>query len=156
MPDRGNIVRIVLQRVKESRVAVDGATVGAIGSGILILLGVGLEDTEDDCEYLANKIIHLRIFPDDKGHMNLSLTDTGGAVMVVSQFTLWADCRKGRRPSFTRAAPPDQAIRLYERFVNLIREKGFIVATGQFQAMMEVSLINDGPVTMILDSEKHF
>jgi D-tyrosyl-tRNA(Tyr) deacylase len=149
-------MRAVVQRVKESRVMVDGATVGAIGSGVLILLGVGLEDAEEDCDYLANKIIHLRIFPDDKGQMNLSLTDVGGAVMVVSQFTLWADCRKGRRPSFTRAAPPDKAIRLYEHFVHLVRAKGFTVATGQFQAMMEVSLINDGPVTMILDSEKHF
>ena len=149
-------MRAVVQRVKASRVAVDGATVGAIGSGVLILLGVGVEDAEDDCDYLANKIIHLRIFPDEKGQMNLSLTDVGGAVMVVSQFTLWADCRKGRRPSFTRAAPPDKAIRLYEHFVHLLREKGLTVATGRFQAMMEVSLINDGPVTMILDSEKHF
>ncbi len=149
-------MRAVVQRVKASRVVVDGATVGAIGSGVLILLGVGVEDAEDDCDYLANKIIHLRIFPDEKGQMNLSLTDVGGAVMVVSQFTLWADCRKGRRPSFTRAAPPDKAIRLYEHFVHLLREKGLTVATGRFQAMMEVSLINDGPVTMILDSEKHF
>jgi D-tyrosyl-tRNA(Tyr) deacylase len=155
-PDRRNIVRAVVQRVKESRVVVDGATVGVIGPGVLILLGVGLEDAEEDCDYLANKIIHLRIFPDEKGQMNLSLGDVGGAVMVVSQFTLWADCRKGRRPSFTRAAPPDKAIRLYEHFVHLLREKNFTVATGQFQAMMEVSLINDGPVTMILDSEKHF
>jgi D-tyrosyl-tRNA(Tyr) deacylase len=149
-------MRAVLQRVKEAKVIVDGATVGAIGQGVLILLGVGLEDAEGDCDYLVNKIIHLRIFPDEKGQMNLSLADVKGAVMVVSQFTLWADCRKGRRPSFSRAAPPDKAIRLYERFVRLVREKGFTVATGQFQAMMEVSLINDGPVTMILDSEKHF
>jgi D-tyrosyl-tRNA(Tyr) deacylase len=149
-------MRAVLQRVKEAKVMVNGTTVGSIGPGVLILLGVGLEDVEGDCHYLVNKIIHLRIFPDEKGQMNLSLTDVGGAVMVVSQFTLWADCRKGRRPSFSRAAPPDKAIRLYERFVHLAREKGFTVATGQFQAMMEVSLINDGPVTMILDSEKHF
>jgi len=156
MLNRRRIMRTVVQRVKEARVVVGGATVGAIGPGVLILLGVGLEDAEDDCVYLADKIIHLRIFPDAKGQMNLSLTDVGGAVMVVSQFTLWADCRKGRRPSFTRAAPPDKAIRLYERFVHLLKEKGLTVATGQFQAMMEVSLVNDGPVTMILDSEKHF
>jgi D-aminoacyl-tRNA deacylase len=149
-------MRAVVQRVKASKVVVDGVTVGAIGPGVLILLGVGLEDAEDDCDYLANKIIHLRIFADEKGQMNLSLTDVGGAVMVVSQFTLWADCRKGRRPSFARAAPPDKAIRLYEHFVHLVREKGFTVATGQFQAKMQVSLINDGPVTMILDSEKLF
>jgi D-tyrosyl-tRNA(Tyr) deacylase len=149
-------MRAVVQRVKASRVVVGGVTVGAIGPGLLILLGVGLEDKEDDCDYLANKIIHLRIFPDEKGQMNRSLGDVGGAVMVVSQFTLWADCRRGRRPSFTRAAPPDKAIRLYDHFVHLIREEGFTVATGQFQAMMEVSLINDGPVTMILDSEKLF
>jgi len=149
-------MRAVVQRVKASKVVVAGATVGAIGPGVLILLGVGLRDEEDDCDYLANKIIHLRIFPDDEGLMNLSLTDVGGAVMVVSQFTLWADCRKGRRPSFTRAAPPEKAIRLYEHFVHLLREKGFTVATGRFQASMEVSLINDGPVTLILDSEKQF
>ena len=109
-------MRAVVQRVKASRVVVDGVTVGAIGPGVLILLGVGLEDEEDDCDYLVNKIIHLRIFADDKGQMNLSLTDVGGAVMVVSQFTLWADCRKGRRPSFTRAAPPligDSSLRAF-------------------------------------------
>jgi len=149
-------MRVVVQRVKASKVVVEGVSVGAIGPGMLILLGVGLDDTEADCDYLVNKLVHLRIFPDEQGQMNLSLTDAGGAVMVVSQFTLWADCRKGRRPSFTRAAPPEKAFRLYDHFVRLIREKGFRVETGQFQAMMEVSLINDGPVTMILDSEKQF
>ncbi len=149
-------MRAVVQRVKESKVKVDGKRVGAIGPGLLIFLGVGEDDSEKDCDYLANKIVHLRIFPDREDLMNLSLVDTGGSALVVSQFTLWGDCRKGRRPSFVRAARPEKAEELYERFIGLLKEKGIDVATGQFQAMMEVSLINDGPVTLMLDSAKGF
>ena len=149
-------MRAVVQRVKESKVEVDGKRVGAIGPGLLIFLGVGEDDSEKDCDYLANKIVHLRIFPDREDLMNLSLIDTGGSALVVSQFTLWGDCRKGRRPSFVRAARPEKAEELYERFIGLLEEKGIDVATGQFQAMMDVSLINDGPVTLMLDSSKDF
>ena len=149
-------MRAVVQRVKESKVEVDGKRVGAIGPGLLIFLGVGEDDSEKDCDYLANKIVHLRIFPDSEDLMNLSLIDTGGSALVVSQFTLWGDCRKGRRPSFVRAARPEKAEELYERFIGLLKEKGIDVATGRFQAMMDVSLINDGPVTLILDSSKGF
>ena len=149
-------MRAVVQRVKESKVEVDGMNVGAIGPGLLIFLGVGEDDSEKDCDYLANKIAHLRIFPDSDDLMNLSLIDTGGSALVVSQFTLWGDCRKGRRPSFVRAARPEKAKELYERFIGLLKEKGIDVATGRFQAMMDVSLINDGPVTLMLDSSKGF
>ena len=147
-------MRAVIQRVKEARVEVKGRTVGAIGPGLLVLLGVGRDDTEKDCDYLAGKVTHLRIFSDDRGLMNKSLLETGGAVLVVSQFTLWGDSRKGRRPSFVRAAEPDTARTLYEHFVSLLRRNGLSVATGIFQEMMDVHLINDGPVTLILDSEK--
>jgi len=147
-------MRAVIQRVKEARVEVKGRTVGAIGPGLLVFLGVGKEDTEKDCEYLADKVTNLRIFPDAKGLMNRPLLETGGAVLVVSQFTLWGDCRKGRRPSFVRAAEPGLAKALYERFISLLQGKGLSVATGIFQEMMAVHLINDGPVTLILDSEK--
>ena len=149
-------MRAVIQRVKESRVEVKGRMVGAIGPGLLIFLGVGEDDSEKDCDYLANKIAHLRIFPDTKGFMNLSLMDTGGAALVVSQFTLWGDCRKGRRPSFARAARPERARELYEHFIGLLREKGLHVATGEFQEMMDVYLVNDGPVTLMIDSSKGF
>jgi len=149
-------MRAVVQRVKESKVEVGGKSVGAIGPGLLIFLGVGEDDSEKDCDYLSNKIVHLRIFPDREDLMNLSLIDTGGSALVVSQFTLWGDCRKGRRPSFVRAARPEKAEELYERFIGLLKEKGIDVATGQFQAMMDVSLINDGPVTLMLDSSKGF
>ena len=147
-------MRAVVQRVKESQVEVKGRRVGAIGPGLLIFLGVGEDDSETDCDYLVNKIVHLRIFPDSKGFMNLSLIDTNGAALVVSQFTLWGDCRKGRRPSFAHAARPEKARVLYEHFINLLEEKGIDVATGQFQEMMDVSLINDGPVTLMLDSSR--
>jgi D-tyrosyl-tRNA(Tyr) deacylase len=130
--------------------------VGSIGPGLLIFLGVGQDDSEKDCDYLADKITNLRIFPDSEGLMNLSLMDTGGAALVVSQFTLWGDCRKGRRPSFTKAANPAIARRLYEHFVGHLKEKGLNVATGRFQEMMDVHLINDGPVTLMLDSAKFF
>ncbi len=149
-------MRAVVQRVKESKVEVGGKSVGAIGPGLLIFLGVGEDDSEKDCDYLSNKIVHLRIFPDRKDLMNLSLIDIGGSALVVSQFTLWGDCRKGRRPSFVRAARPEKAEELYERFIGLLKEKGIDVATGRFQAMMDVSLINDGPVTLMLDSSKGF
>ena len=149
-------MRVVVQRVKESKVEVKGETVGIIGPGLLIFLGVGEDDLEKDCEYLANKIAHLRIFSDTDGFMNLSLMETGGAALVVSQFTLWGDCRKGRRPSFARAARPGQAKELYEYFIGLLKEKGIQVATGKFQEMMDVFLVNDGPVTLMLDSSKTF
>jgi D-tyrosyl-tRNA(Tyr) deacylase len=149
-------VRAVVQRVKESRVEVKGTTVGAIGPGLLIFLGVGEDDSQEDSDYLANKIAHLRIFSDAEGFMNLSLLDTEGAALVVSQFTLWGDCRKGRRPSFAKAARPERAVALYEHFIGLLREKGVQVATGQFQEMMDVHLVNDGPVTLMLDSAKGF
>ena len=149
-------MRAVVQRVKESRVEVKGRNVGAIGPGVLIFLGVGKDDSVKDCDYLANKIANLRIFPDTEGLMNLSLIDTDGAALVVSQFTLWGDCRKGRRPSFAHAARPERAKELYIHFVDLLKGKGIHVATGQFQEMMDVSLINDGPVTLMLDSSKGF
>lgn len=137
-------------------VEVAGKTVGEIGAGLLVFLGVGEGDSLKDCHYLASKIAHLRIFSDGRGLMNLSLTETGGAVMVVSQFTLWGDCRKGRRPSFTRAARPEKAIALYEQFIDILRGNGLAVATGEFQETMDVHLVNDGPVTLLLDSEKTF
>ena len=149
-------MRVVLQRVKESRVEVKGKVVGEVGTGVMVLVGVGEGDSEQDCEYLAGKIVNLRIFPDDRGAMNLSLLDTGGAALVVSQFTLMGDCRKGRRPSFSRAAEPVRARELYEYFVSRVSSYGVRTATGRFQEMMDVHLVNDGPVTLILDSGKRF
>lgn len=149
-------MRAVVQRVKESRVEVKGRTVGSIGAGLLILLGVGPEDTEKDSEYLAGKIAGLRIFPDENGQMNLSVLDTGGAALVVSQFTLLGDCRKGRRPSFAGAAPPEKARELYGHFKLMLQARGLFVASGVFQEMMDVHLTNDGPVTILLDSDKTF
>jgi D-tyrosyl-tRNA(Tyr) deacylase len=149
-------MRAVVQRVKEAKVDVAGQTVGTIGPGLLVFLGVGQEDSEKDCEYLSGKIAHLRIFSDEQGLLNRSVLEQGGGVLVVSQFTLWGDCIKGRRPSFTRAAPPEKARMLYEHFTRLMREKGLAVTTGRFQEMMEVSLVNDGPVTILIDSEKLF
>jgi D-tyrosyl-tRNA(Tyr) deacylase len=149
-------MRAVVQRVKSARVDVGGKTVGEIGKGLLVFLGVGREDSEKDSEYLANKIAHLRIFSDEKGLMNLSVMESGGAALVVSQFTLWADCIKGRRPSFTRAALPERAKDLYEQFILSLRSMGLRVASGVFQEMMEVHLVNDGPVTILLNSEKTF
>ncbi|MBU2499246.1 MAG: D-tyrosyl-tRNA(Tyr) deacylase [Proteobacteria bacterium] len=149
-------MRAVVQRVTCAKVEIGGKGVGEIGQGLLVFLGVEQGDSEEDAQYLANKIAHLRIFSDDKALMNHSLTETGGAAMVVSQFTLLADCHKGRRPSFTRAAPPDEAKVLYQFFVSLLRGRGIRVATGEFQEMMEVQLVNDGPVTLILDSKKAF
>lgn len=147
-------MRIVLQRVREARVEVDGEVVGAIGRGLLVLLGISRTDSRQDADYLVEKTINLRIFEDDEGKMNRSLLDIGGELLIVSQFTLYGDCRKGRRPSFDRAAPAEQARELYEYFVEKARQTGLTVRTGRFQAMMQVYLVNDGPVTFVYDSEK--
>ncbi|MCD4687917.1 MAG: D-tyrosyl-tRNA(Tyr) deacylase [Desulfuromonadaceae bacterium] len=149
-------MRAVLQRVSQAQVVVAGETVGAISQGLLVLLGVEQDDAEGDAAYLVKKTAELRLFEDDEGKMNLSVEDIGGEILVVSQFTLAADCRKGRRPGFSRAAPPEEANRLYQHYVALLRQRGVSVATGQFQAMMQVSLTNDGPVTFLLDSNKVF
>ncbi len=149
-------MRAVLQRVENAWVMVKEECVGRIGSGLLIFLGIGRDDTEKDADYLVEKTIHLRIFEDDDGKMNHSLLDRNLSALVVSQFTLWGDCRKGRRPSFTQAAPPDEAERLYQYFVDGMKGKGIRVDTGRFQAMMDVHLINDGPVTFLLDSGRLF
>lgn len=145
-------MRVVIQRVSSASVSVDGGTVGEIGRGYCILLGIHREDTHEDLEWMISKITQLRVFEDDEGKMNLSLIDTGGAALVVSQFTLYADCRKGRRPGFVDAARPEQAIPLYEAFCQRLRIEGVSVATGIFGAKMAVSLVNDGPVTIIIDS----
>jgi D-tyrosyl-tRNA(Tyr) deacylase len=142
----------VIQRVRRASVRVEGTVRGAIDGGLLVLLGVAKGDNERAADYLADKIIHLRIFPDGEGKMNRSLMDAGGAMLVVSQFTLYGDCRKGRRPSFDGAAPPEEARRLYEYFVERIRAAGIRVETGVFQAHMDVELLNDGPVTLIVES----
>ena len=144
-------MRIVLQRVTSASVRVDGELVGAIDNGYLLLFGVGHNDTEDDCRRLADKIINLRIFSDENDKINLSLADVGGSLLVVPQFTLYADCRKGNRPNFIQAAKPDEANRLYEYFVAYCREKGQKVATGSFGADMKVELLNDGPFTLVLE-----
>jgi len=145
-------VRVVIQRVKRASVTVDGEIIGAIGPGLLVLLGVKQGDGERDLEFLVNKTIGLRIFPDEAGKMNRSVLDVGGELLVVSQFTLYGDARKGKRPSFTDAAPPEQAERLYELFCARARERGVAVQTGRFAAMMDVELVNDGPVTILVDS----
>jgi len=145
-------MRAVVQRVSESSVAVGPEVVGRIGRGLLVLLGVAKTDTERESDYLAEKIVNLRIFEDEGGRLNRSLIEVGGAMLIVSQFTLLADCRKGRRPSFTAAAEPELAARLYEHFVRQTAKLGIPVQTGRFQALMAVSLVNDGPVTLIIES----
>ena len=145
-------MRAVVQRVKHSSVKIENEMVAKIQNGLLVLLGVARGDTAQDADYLANKIINLRIFEDPGGKMNRSLLETGGELLAVSQFTLIADCRKGRRPSFIEAADPEKATELYERFVNTVRGKGVGIQTGRFRAMMEVALVNDGPVTIIVES----
>ena len=141
-----------MQRVREAFVEVNGATVGSISTGLLILIGVTSTDTPQDAEYLADKVVNLRIFPDEEHRMNRNLLDVGGSLLVVSQFTLYGDCSKGRRPSFVLAARPDQARQLYEYFVERLTLRNITVQTGVFQAEMQVHLVNDGPVTFVLDS----
>ncbi len=149
-------MRAVVQRVKSATVSVDKDHIASIGRGVVVFLGVGKEDDTADVEYLVEKIPHLRIFQDEGEKFNLSLMDVGGEIMVVSQFTLFGDCRKGRRPSFTEAADAECARNLYDYFVSRLEGKGLRVQAGRFQAMMMVSLVNDGPVTLLLDSKKTF
>ena len=144
-------MRIVLQRVTSASVKVDGNTVGSIGKGFLLLFGVGQDDTEEECRRLADKISGLRIFSDENDKINLDLDSVGGSILVVPQFTLYADCRKGNRPNFIQAAKPDEAERLYEYFVEYLRSKGKKVETGSFGADMKVELLNDGPFTLVLE-----
>lgn len=149
-------MRSVVQRVKRASVTVEGETVGQIDRGLLVLLGVGSGDGPHDLTWMVDKLTGLRIFEDAEGKMNLSVQDVGGEVLLVSQFTLYGDCRKGKRPSFTAAAPPDQARLVFEQVVAAIRRTGLKAATGVFQAEMAVELVNDGPVTILLDSAKTF
>jgi D-aminoacyl-tRNA deacylase len=149
-------MRAVVQRVKEASVRVEGATRGRIGHGLLVLLGVGQGDTEADAEYLAEKTLNLRIFADEAGQMNRSVIDEAGGILVVSQFTLYGDTRRGRRPGYSDAAAPEEANRLYEHFVARLRPSNLAVETGVFRATMEVALVNEGPVTLLLDSRKVF
>ena len=145
-------MKVVVQRVSEARVTVDDEVVGEIGIGLLLLVGIGQEDEDGDLVWMADKLSGLRIFEDADEKMNLAVTDVGGAILSVSQFTLYGDCRKGRRPNFMGAARPEQAEAMYDRFNGLLRERGIEVATGRFGAMMDVALVNDGPVTLIVDS----
>ena len=145
-------MRVVVQRVSQARISVNHRTLSEIGRGLCILLGVGRQDNEANADFLAHKVTNLRVFEDAEGKMNRSLIDVGGEALVVSQFTLYGDCRKGNRPSFAEAAPAEQAERLYQRFASRLRDAGVRVATGRFQAHMEVSLVNDGPVTLVLES----
>jgi len=149
-------VRAVVQRVSEASVRVDGTLVGQIRRGLVVLLGVGVGDAASDAELLAEKVVNLRVFPDDAGQMNRSVLEVGGGLLVVSQFTLYGDARKGRRPSYVDAAPPEEAKRLYEHFVARVRPSGLDVATGVFRATMDVALVNEGPVTLLLDSRRQF
>jgi D-tyrosyl-tRNA(Tyr) deacylase len=145
-------MKLVLQRVLKASVLVHDITVGSIGPGLLAFLGVGREDTSEDADYLIDKVLHLRVFPDESYKMNRNVAEAGGALLIISQFTLYGDCRRGRRPSFDLAAPPQQAQALYDYFVEQARRSSVPVQTGVFQAMMEVHLVNDGPVTILMDS----
>lgn len=149
-------MRAVVQRVRSASVTVSSEVVGEIGVGLLVLLGISADDTLEDARYLAGKLCGLRVFEDDEGKMNRSLGEIGGKILVVSQFTLYGDCRKGRRPSFVAAARPEQAQTLYRQFCEMVRAEGIEVETGRFQEQMDVALINDGPVTLLLDSHKTF
>jgi D-tyrosyl-tRNA(Tyr) deacylase len=149
-------MRACVQRVTRAEVSVDGQSIGKIDCGLLVLLGVSADDRSEDAAYLADKLVELRVFPDDEGKMNRSLAEANGAMLVVSQFTLYGDCRKGRRPSFIDAAPPEKGDELYQEFVAAVSAKGIEVATGKFRAHMHVSLVNDGPVTILVDSKKLF
>jgi len=149
-------MRAVIQRVSRAQVAVKGEIVGQIDLGLVVLLGVGRDDSETDAAYLAEKITGLRVFEDDQGKMSRAVSEVGGGVLMVSQFTLYGDVRRGKRPSFDAAAPPDRARELYERFVEQVRASGLRCETGRFQEMMEVELVNDGPVTILIDSRKTF
>lgn len=148
------IMRLVLQRVSNANVVIDGREVASIGKGLLVLVGIGFDTTEEEMKSLAEKVINLRIFQDDAGKMNLSVLDVKGEILLVSQFTLYADCRKGRRPSYTDAAPPEKAKQMYDRFVNILKEiYPYKIESGIFQAMMDVNLCNAGPVTIILNRD---
>jgi|SRR3569623_998846 D-tyrosyl-tRNA(Tyr) deacylase len=149
-------MRACVQRVGKARVTVDDEVTGEIDRGMLVLLGVATDDTSEDVRAMADKLSGLRIFDDEQGKMNLALADVGGEMLVVSQFTLYGDCRRGRRPSYSDAAPPELAERLYEEFVAAVRARGINVATGRFRAMMQVSLVNDGPVTLLVDTRGAF
>ena len=149
-------MRVVVQRVRRASVKIEGRRVSEIGAGLLVLAGVAADDTSESCEWMAEKVCNLRVFDDDQGKMNRTVQDVGGAILCVSQFTLLGDCRKGRRPSYDRAAAPDAAKPIYEHFVDALRAQGVQVETGEFRAMMDVELVNDGPVTLLLDSEKVF
>jgi D-aminoacyl-tRNA deacylase len=146
-------MRALLQRVSEARVIIDGVTVGEIARGLLVLLGITHHDAPEQAEWLADKVVGLRVFEDDDGKMNRDVIEVGGGILIVSQFTLYGDCRKGRRPSFIEAAPPAVAVPLYAAFVDGVRARGVPTATGRFGAMMQVELVNDGPITLILDSK---
>jgi D-tyrosyl-tRNA(Tyr) deacylase len=147
-------MRAVIQRVSQARVEVSGRVTGTIGTGLVVLLGIAKTDTEIDADYLVDRVSGLRVFPDEQGKLNRSIREAGGSLLVVSQFTLYGDCRKGRRPSFDLAAGAEQASSLYQYFVSRARQTGIAVETGVFQAIMQVNLINDGPVTLICDSAK--
>ena len=149
-------MRAVIQRVKNARVEVADRVIGKVGEGLLVLLGIGREDDHGDADYLIDKSINLRIFEDPEGKMNLSLLDIRGEMLIVSQFTLMADCRKGRRPSFIAAGDPDKANHLYRYFIQQAKKSGIVVSTGEFQSLMEVTLVNHGPVTILIDSKKVF
>ncbi len=149
-------MRAVVQRVHRASVEVEGVTVGEIGPGLTVFIGIGREDNQSDADYMASKVTGLRIFEDEGGLMNLSVQDIGGSVLSISQFTLYGDCRKGRRPGFSTAAPPEEAEKLYDYFCERLSLEGLIVATGRFQAEMRILVDNDGPVTMLLDSKRNF